>query len=112
MGSEFNPSVTHGPQISRAQRDCILIYVESAKYENAKLILGGSAPSRDGYFMQPTIFFKDTNRRMKSVREEIFGAFVVIQSFSSNEDPITKANDTEYSHKISSAIQAGMICCV
>lgn len=121
IGSQFDPSVTHGPQISRAQRDRILSYVDSAKSESAQLVLGGSAPQGKGYFMEPTIF-KDTNRGMKAVREEVFGPFVVIQSFSSDDDAIAKANDTEYglgaaaftenvtrSHKIASAIQAGMV---
>ena len=33
---------------------------------------------------------------MKIVREEIFGPFVVIQSFKTEEEVVGKANDSEY----------------
>lgn len=121
IGSQFDPSVNHGPQVSKVQRDKIMSYVQSAKSENAQLVLGGSAPAGKGFFVEPTIF-KDTTRDMKAVREEVFGPFVVIQSFSSEADAIAKANDTEYglgaavftenvtrSHRVAAAIQAGMV---
>lgn len=122
VGSQFDPSVNHGPQVSKTQRDRILSFVESAKSEGAQLVLGGGSGSQDkGYFIEPTIF-KDTNRSMKAVREEVFGPFVVIESFSSQKEAISKANDTEYglgaavftenitrAHKVAAAIEAGMV---
>ncbi|PKY04590.1 aldehyde dehydrogenase [Aspergillus campestris IBT 28561] len=123
VGSQFDPKVNHGPQVSQVQRDRILRYIEAAKSEGAKLVLGGETSQSDakGFFVQPTIF-KDTNRDMKVVREEVFGPFVVIESFSSQEDAIKKANDTEYglgaavftenitkAHKVAAAIEAGMV---
>ncbi|CBF74652.1 hypothetical protein AN4126.2 [Aspergillus nidulans FGSC A4] len=121
VGSQFDPSVTHGPQISKAQRDRILSYVQSAKSEGAQLVLGDEPVSEKGYFVPPTIF-KNTTREMSAVREEIFGPFVVIQSFSTQQDAINKANDTEYglgaavftenitrAHRVAAAIQAGMV---
>ncbi|KAF9888177.1 hypothetical protein FE257_009172 [Aspergillus nanangensis] len=123
VGSQFDPAVNHGPQVSKTQRDRILQYVESAKSEGAELVLGGGVPQAGdkGYFIEPTIF-KDTNREMKAVREEVFGPFVVIQAFNSQEDAIKKANDTEFGlgaavftenitrgHKVAAAIEAGMV---
>lgn len=123
VGSQFDPKTNHGPQVSQVQRDRILRYIEAAKSEGAKLVLGGETSQSDakGFFVQPTIF-KDTNRDMKVVREEVFGPFVVIESFSSQEDAIKKANDTEYglgaavftenitkAHKVAAAIEAGMV---
>lgn len=123
VGSQFDPSVNHGPQVSQVQRDRILRYIESAKSEGAQLVLGGETPQdkQKGYFVQPTIF-KDTTQAMTAVREEVFGPFVVIQSFSSQEEAIKKANDTEYGlgaavftenitrgHKVAAAIEAGMV---
>lgn len=120
-GSQFDPSVNHGPQVSQVQRDRILEYVASAKSEGAQLVLGGGSKDGKGYFIEPTIF-KDTNRDMKVVREEVFGPFVVIESFSSDKDAISKANDTQYglgaavftenitrAHKVAAAIEAGMV---
>ncbi|RYP45864.1 hypothetical protein DL769_011432 [Monosporascus sp. CRB-8-3] len=120
-GSQFDEKTTHGPQISKVQQEKILSYVESAKSEGGRLLLGGKPGAEKGYFVEPTIF-ADTKNHMKAVREEIFGPFVVIQSFSSDEDAIEKANDTEYglgaavfsrdivrAHKAAAAIEAGMV---
>ncbi|KAJ5678572.1 Aldehyde/histidinol dehydrogenase [Penicillium maclennaniae] len=123
VGSQFDPKVNHGPQVSAAQRDRILRYLEAAKKEGAKLVLGDNQPPNNakGYFANP-IIFKDTDRNMTPVREEVFGPFVVIQSFSSQKDAIDKANDTEYglgaaiftenitrAHTVAAAIEAGMV---
>ncbi|KAL4895061.1 aldehyde dehydrogenase [Aspergillus ambiguus] len=123
IGSQFDPTVNHGPQVSLAQRDRILRYVESAKSEGGQLVLGGTAPQNTdkGFFMEPTIF-KDTRQEMTAVREEVFGPFVVIQSFGTQDEVIKKANDSEYglgaavftenitkAHKVAAAIEAGMV---
>lgn len=120
-GNQFDAKTTHGPQISKVQQEKILSYVESASSEGGTLVLGGKPGAEKGYFVQPTIF-ADMKNHMKAVREEIFGPFVVIQSFTSDEDAIEKANDTEYglgaavfskdiirAHKAAGAIEAGMV---
>ncbi len=120
-GNQFDEKTTHGPQISKVQQEKILSYVESASSEGGTLVLGGKPGAEKGYFVQPTIF-ADMKNHMKAVREEIFGPFVVIQSFTSDEDAIEKANDTEYglgaavfskdiirAHKAAGAIEAGMV---
>lgn len=123
VGNQFDTKVNHGPQVSAAQKKRILGYLETGKREGAQLVLGEDQPSADakGYFVNP-IIFKDTTRGMAPVREEVFGPFVVIQSFKDEQDAIEKANDTEYglgaalfsenitrAHKVASAIQAGMV---
>ena len=121
IGSQFDSNVTHGPQISKSQQEKILSYVESAKSEGARLILGGEVYNKQGYFVDPTIF-ADTKNDMKASREEVFGPFVVVQSFKSEDEVIEKANDTEYGlgaavftkdivrgHRVAGEIQAGMV---
>lgn len=126
VGSQFDSNINHGPQISKTQQERILSYVDSAKSEGARLVLGGDKPDQEGgYFVMPTIFADVTND-MKAVREEVFGPFVVIQSFNSQQEVIEKANDTQYGlgaavftkdivrgHKVADAIEAGMVwvCC-
>jgi aldehyde dehydrogenase (NAD+) len=59
---------------------------------------------------------------MKASREEVFGPFVVVQSFKTEDEVIEKANDTEYGlgaavftkdivrgHRVAGEIQAGMV---
>ena len=74
----------------------------------------------EGYFIRPTIF-ADCTRNMKIVREEIFGPVVTVQTFSTEEEAIAMANDTEYglaggvftsditrAHRVISEIRAGI----
>lgn len=121
IGSQFDSSVTHGPQISKSQQEKIMSYVDSAKSEGARLILGGEVSNKKGYFVDPTIF-ADVRNDMKASREEVFGPFVVVSSFKSEDEVIEKANDTEYGlgaavftkdivrgHRVAGEIQAGMV---
>lgn len=52
----FGKDVTHGPQVSKAQYDRVLSYIEEGKKEGAKALIGGEAIQRDGYFIEPTVF--------------------------------------------------------
>jgi aldehyde dehydrogenase (NAD+) len=63
--------------------------------EGAKLLTGGKAMNRTGYFMEPTVF-ADCDNQMKICREEIFGPVMTIQKFSTNQEAIQIANDTEF----------------
>jgi aldehyde dehydrogenase (NAD(P)+) len=122
-GNPFDSSTKHGPQVSKARRDRILSYIQTTKDEGAELVLGeeDTAAEKKGYFVKPTIF-SNVSQTMTAVREEVFGPFVVIQSFSTERDAITKANDTQYGlgaavftenitrgHRVAAAIQAGMV---
>jgi len=122
IGSQFDSNVTHGPQISKAQQEKIMSYVDSAKSEGARLILGGEVPKNEkGFFVDPTIF-ADVRSDMKASREEVFGPFVVVSSFKTEDEVVEKANDTEYGlgaavftkdivrgHRVAGEIQAGMV---
>jgi aldehyde dehydrogenase (NAD(P)+) len=125
VGNPFDSSTNHGPQVSKAQRDRILSYIQTTKDEGAELVLGGggedTAAEKKGYFVKPTIF-SNVSQTLTAVREEVFGPFVVIQSFSTEKDAIAKANDTQYGlgaavftenitrgHRVAAAIQAGMV---
>ena len=48
-----------------------------------------------GFFVKPTVF-ADVNRDMTIFREEIFGPVLCITSYSSEEEAIELANDSEY----------------
>jgi len=98
IGDPFEDSTFHGPQVTKAQFDRILGYIESGKSEGATLALGGEAYkdlNGKGFFVQPTIF-TDVKDEMKIYREEIFGPFVVISSFKTEEEAVRRANDTTY----------------
>jgi aldehyde dehydrogenase (NAD+) len=125
VGDPFDVNTYQGPQITKAQYEKILGYVESAKSEGATLAAGGvpykGVGEGKGYFIEPTIF-TDVKNTMKIYREEIFGPFASIASFKTEEEAIAMANDTTYglgsalftqnveaAHRVASKIQSGMV---
>ncbi|MEM1261289.1 MAG: aldehyde dehydrogenase family protein [Pseudomonadota bacterium] len=87
-----------GPLISERQRERVMGLVASAKSEGAKLVTGGNAPDRAGWFVEPTLFTNCTPD-MTLVRKEVFGPVIAMQTFSDADDYeglAAMANDTEY----------------
>ncbi|KAF2840504.1 aldehyde dehydrogenase-like protein [Patellaria atrata CBS 101060] len=124
VGDPFADETFQGPQVTKAQYERVLSYVESGTSEGATLAAGG-CPYKDvngkGFFISPTIF-TDVKDNMKIYREEVFGPFVVISSFQTEEEAVTRANDTTYGlgsavftkdivkgHRVARNIEAGMV---
>jgi acyl-CoA reductase-like NAD-dependent aldehyde dehydrogenase len=79
-----------GPLISSEQRDRVAGYVP----DDAPVAFRGSAPDGPGFWFPPTVLLPD--RADRTVREEIFGPVVTVQSFVDEADAIALANDSEY----------------
>jgi aldehyde dehydrogenase (NAD+) len=94
IGSALDENTTHGPQVDKIQHDKIKKYLETGKTEG-KVLFGGSAPDRDGYFINPTVF-TDVADTATISREEIFGPVSIVNTFETEEEAIQRANDTEY----------------
>ena len=89
---------THiGPVTTPAQYRKILDYIEIAKAEGARCILGGQAAPElpGGQFVEPTIFV-DVTPQMRIAREEVFGPVLSILGFDDEAQAIAMANDTIY----------------
>ncbi|MEY3380858.1 MAG: hypothetical protein RL468_1456 [Pseudomonadota bacterium] len=88
-----------GPVTTPAQYKKILDYIDIAKSEGARCILGGGpATSPDlpgGQFVEPTIFV-DVTPHMRIAREEVFGPVLSIIGFEDEAEAIRLANDTIY----------------
>jgi aldehyde dehydrogenase (NAD+) len=123
VGNPFDEKTFQGPQVSKSQLNRIKDYVNVGKAEGAKLASGGDAAanSKAGYFIQPTVF-TDVNPQMRIFQEEVFGPFVTISRFSSEEDAIELCNGTQYglgsavfttnltkAHRVARRIEAGMV---
>jgi aldehyde dehydrogenase (NAD+) len=125
VGDPFSEDTFQGPQVTKAQYEKVLGYIEAGKTEGATLASGG-APHKNvgdgkGFFIEPTIFTQVTDQ-MKIYREEIFGPFVVIASFKTEDEALKMANDTTYglgsavfttnierAHRVAAKIEAGMV---
>ncbi|KAG1310975.1 hypothetical protein G6F64_004154 [Rhizopus arrhizus] len=95
LGDPHEEDTFQGPQISQAQFDRIMGYIESGKKEGATCYLGGKRWGDKGYYIEPTVF-TDVNQDMTIVKEEIFGPVVTVSKFNDVEDVVHMALDTEY----------------
>ncbi|HLI54979.1 MAG TPA: aldehyde dehydrogenase family protein [Acidimicrobiales bacterium] len=96
-GDPTDPSNIQGPQINARQRDRILSYVESARREGARVVVGGGRPSHleRGFYVEPTLI-ADVDNSMTVAREEIFGPVLVVIPYEDDDDAVRIANDSEY----------------
>ncbi|PLN82410.1 aldehyde dehydrogenase [Aspergillus taichungensis] len=125
VGDPFADDTFQGPQVTKAQYERVLSYIESGKSEGATLVTGGepfkNVGDGKGFYIAPTVF-TNVKDNMRIYREEVFGPFVVISSFVTEEEAITRANDTTYglgaalftkdietAHRVASEIEAGMV---
>jgi acyl-CoA reductase-like NAD-dependent aldehyde dehydrogenase len=94
--------------------------------DGAHLHLGGKPFHPDGlngkgYYYLPTIFTEASNQ-MRIARDEIFGPVLTVIPFSSEEEAIQLANDTDYglasgihtlnlkrAHRVARALRAGTV---
>lgn len=70
-------------------------YIDAGRNDGATVHLGGEQHGTEGYYITPTIF-TNTKPSMKIVKEEIFGPVGIVVKFSSEEEVIKEANDTQY----------------
>jgi acyl-CoA reductase-like NAD-dependent aldehyde dehydrogenase len=99
VGDPADRKTQMGPMVSAEHRDKVESYIKSGVDEGAELLLGGKRPTtppmNNGYYIMPTVF-GGVKQAMKIAREEIFGPVACILRFSSAEEVIAKANDSNY----------------
>ncbi|AGO12076.1 AaceriADR417Wp [[Ashbya] aceris (nom. inval.)] len=95
VGDPFLEDTFQGAQTSQMQLDKILNYIDIGKQEGARLVTGGERCSGKGYFIKPTVF-ADVKEDMRIVKEEIFGPVVTVTKFTSIDELVKMANDTQY----------------
>ncbi|KAL8325197.1 hypothetical protein RB597_008453 [Gaeumannomyces tritici] len=123
VGDPFEEATFQGPQVTKAQYERVLSYIQSGRDEGAKVAIGGEPlPQKGkGYFIAPTVF-TDVKPTMKIYREEIFGPCVAVASFKTEEEALAMANDTIYglgaalftrnltrAHRVAREIESGMV---
>ncbi len=88
---------THvGPVTTQPQYEKILHYINVAKEDGAKCVLGGKPFTGDGVkgnrFVEPTIFTEVSND-MRIAQEEVFGPILSVIPFDKENDAIRIGND-------------------
>ena len=99
VGNGFDPATQMGPLISAEHLAKVEQYVAIAREEGATLLLGGARPQdpalRNGFFYLPTLF-ADCENTMRIVQEEVFGPVVTVERFATEQEAVSRANDTIY----------------
>jgi succinate-semialdehyde dehydrogenase/glutarate-semialdehyde dehydrogenase len=94
-GNGLDDGVMLGPLVNADTRDKVKALVEDAVSKGASVLTGGKASEGPGYFYPATVLDKVPDSA-NLLREEIFGPVAALQSFSSEDEVIRRANDTEY----------------
>ncbi|MBZ8177355.1 aldehyde dehydrogenase family protein [Corynebacterium sp. 3HC-13] len=81
--------------ITEAQRNRVADLVNQAVAAGAELHCGGNIPEGPGYFY-PTTVLSDVPETSSILHEEIFGPVAVIQTFSTLDEGVAMANDSEF----------------
>ncbi|MES9844149.1 MAG: aldehyde dehydrogenase family protein, partial [Candidatus Sedimenticola sp. 6PFRAG5] len=95
VGDGTEAGIDQGPLINEAAVKKIEHQIEDARSKGAKVMVGGHRHSRGGTFFEPTLI-TDVSSDMLCASEETFGPLAPLFRFSTEEEAITMANDTEY----------------
>ena len=95
VGDGLNPDVQIGPIQNRVQYERVLGILEDTRRTGARILAGGHALDRPGYFVAPTIV-ADIQEGTRLVDEEPFGPILPIIRYTDIEDVIRRANHTRY----------------
>ena len=92
VGNPATSQVALGPMINARQVARALAIVQDSVKAGAKLEAGGT---HDGLFFKPTVL-SNVRPGMRAFEEEVFGPVVNLTTFSTDDEAVALANDTEY----------------
>ena len=98
VGDPMEEGVRCGPLVSKSQQESVSSFISSGIEEGATLVAGGEGfPDglECGFYVKPTVF-ADVTPDLTIFREEIFGPVLSITTYSSEDEAIELANDSEY----------------
>ncbi|SEK11290.1 aldehyde dehydrogenase family protein [Paraburkholderia diazotrophica] len=124
IGDPLDPSTEMGPLTSRQHRDRVLSYVDVAREQGGRVLSGGKSPDNaalaNGCYVEPTIVEAKPTDRVS--QEEVFGPFMTVTTFRTDEEALAIANGTEYglgaglwtrdlqrAHRVAREIHSGMV---
>ncbi|MFE9577914.1 aldehyde dehydrogenase [Nocardia sp. NPDC006044] len=86
-----------GPLISERQRARVERYLDIARSEGGRIVVGGGRPKNQerGFFIEPTLI-ADVPNTATVAQEEIFGPVLVVIPYDGDDDAIRLANDSPY----------------
>ncbi|MEO0920772.1 MAG: aldehyde dehydrogenase family protein, partial [Pseudomonadota bacterium] len=95
VGNGFEEGVAQGPLINETALAKVTELVADATDKQGRIMTGGKPHALGGTFFEPTVI-ADANSNMRFAREEIFGPVAPVFKFSSENEAVAMANDTDY----------------
>jgi succinate-semialdehyde dehydrogenase/glutarate-semialdehyde dehydrogenase len=95
MGDGTQEGITVGPLITEQAANDMEAFVADALDKGAKAVVGGNRSAIGNQFFEPTIL-TNVSGEMRVFREEIFGPIAPLFKFSTEDEAIQMANDTEF----------------
>jgi aminobutyraldehyde dehydrogenase len=83
------------PMISKAHYERVPAALDDARKDGLTIAVGGNAIDGPGYFIEPTVV-TNVPAGAAITRTEIFGPVVSVETFRTDEEAITRANETPY----------------
>jgi len=95
VGHGVEPGVLQGPLINDEAVAKVESHIADALGKGARLLTGGKRHALGGTFFEPTVL-ADVTPAMRVAKEETFGPLAPLFRFSTDEEAIAMANDTEF----------------
>lgn len=123
ISDPFEEGCRLGPVVSKGQYERVVKFVSNARKEGATVLCGGARPEhlKKGYFVEPAIISNVTTS-MEIWRDEVFGPVLCVKTFSTEDEAIRLANDSQYGlagavlsndlercDRVSKAFEAGIV---
>ncbi len=95
VGNGLEEGTTQGPLINEAAVQKVESHIADAVEKGARIVTGGKRHAMGHSFFEPTLL-ADVTTEMAVASEETFGPVAPLFRFSSEEEAIQMANDTEF----------------
>ena len=95
FGDPTDPDVTIGPLARSDLRDALARQVSASVDQGARILAGGRAPNRPGFYYEPTVV-DQVSPEMPLLGEEVFGPAVPLLRATDAQDAVRLANGTRY----------------